>query len=601
MSKPPFRVKAIYEYLSEHDDDLSFPIGQIISVTEEEDADWYFGEYDDDHGSKHQGLFPRNFVKAYEPETPPRPSRLSRSRKDLESASLTNESDEKGRSGPTLNPPPQFDPGRVSKQESATIAKTASENLASSTEAVKASEIPSSSASTNIVNKVPSVDTAKPDPPVSPEKPVIGSFRDRINAFNKPAAPPVAPAKPGGLGSIGGSNFIKKPFVAPPPSKNAYVHLPPGPPIQKPYRREEDPEITGEASNVAATEQSLGQTRVADTVVEEAEDVPKPTSLKDRIALLQKQQIEQAARHSEAAQKKEKSKRQPKKYPESQDQPITTGDQAENENLERINSGEASSKHSMEDDLSTEAIPNTRQQKSKNATPLASPVIKLPREFLSDANDADQSGAGETEDGDELSTERDDSDAKPRNKIVAPPRKLPQASNQEADSGDERVNIKEGDENEEEEEEEEELDPELKRRMEIRERMAKMSGGMGMAGMFGPVGVPQQLSSKKQSSMSSERKSSGNGVPTKTEPPASRAPPIPMMPLPGMQKVRTPDEVEHDPLENRKDDTATGIDSKTVISERDPEELPDVEDLAQEPFPPTRKSTERAPPPIPYG
>ena len=323
--------------------------------------------------------------------------------------------------------------------------------------------------------------------------------------------------------------------------------------------------------------------------------------MKDRIALLQRQQIEQAARHSEAAQKKEKPKRQPKKHSESQDQIVTTGDQAEDESLERINSGEPSSKLSMEDDLSTGAIPSARQQKSRNATPLASPVIKLPREFLSDANDADQSGAGETEDGDELSTERDDSDAKPRNKIVALPRKLAHASNLEADSGDEGVIVKEGDEEEEEEEEDEELDPEVKRRMEIRERMAKMSGGMGMAGMFGPVGIAQQLPSKKQSSMSSERKSSGNGVSTKTDPPASRAPPVPMMPLPGMQRVRTPDEVEHDPLENRKDEIETAIDSKTVISEEDPKKMHDAEDLAHETLPPTRRSTERAPPPIPHG
>lgn len=599
MSKPPFRVKAVYEYLSEHDDDLSFPIGQVISVTEEEDADWYYGEYEDDTGGKHQGLFPRNFVKAYEPETPPRPSRSTRPRKDLESASLGNEGDEKGRSGPPSNPPPQLDAGRAPKQELAATAQPTSENLSTSTESVKASEVLALGPSTNIVNKPPSVNTAKPDPIVSPEKPVIGSFRDRINAFNKPAAPPVAPAKPGGLG---GSGFIKKPFVAPPPSKNAYVHLPPGPPIQKPYRREEDPEFTGENSNAAAAEQSVGQTRAADTIAEE--DVPKPTSLKDRIALLQRQQIEQAARHSEAAQKKEKPKRPSKKSSESQNHTVTPGDQADNEGLERIHSGEASSKLSADDDFSAEAIPTTRQQKSKNATPLASPVIKLPREFLSDANDADQSGAGETEDGDELSTGRDDSDAKPRNKTIALPRKPVQESKLGADSGDEEVSVEAADEEgeeEEEEEEEEELDPEVKRRMEIRERMAKMSGGMGMAGMFGPVGIAQQLPSKKQSSMSSERKSSGSGEPATIDQPASRAPPVPIMPLPGMQRVRSPDEVEHEPLETRKDETSKETGSKTLITDRDPEETRDIEDLAQEPLPPTRRSTERVPPPIPHG
>ena len=42
-----FKVKAIYDYASPHDDDLSFALGQIITVTEEEDADWYVGEYVD--------------------------------------------------------------------------------------------------------------------------------------------------------------------------------------------------------------------------------------------------------------------------------------------------------------------------------------------------------------------------------------------------------------------------------------------------------------------------------------------------------------------------------------------------------------------------
>ena len=40
-----YKVKAVYDYSSPHDDDLSFTIGQIITVTEEEDQDWYVGEY----------------------------------------------------------------------------------------------------------------------------------------------------------------------------------------------------------------------------------------------------------------------------------------------------------------------------------------------------------------------------------------------------------------------------------------------------------------------------------------------------------------------------------------------------------------------------
>ncbi|KAK5263498.1 assembly of actin patch protein, partial [Exophiala xenobiotica] len=82
----------------------------------------------------------------------------------------------------------------------------------------------------------PPTSTSKPPPPVA-EKPNSSSFKDRIAAFNKPAAAPITPFKPGG-GS--GTGFIKKPFVAPPPSRNAYVPPPREQPVQKPYHREEE-------------------------------------------------------------------------------------------------------------------------------------------------------------------------------------------------------------------------------------------------------------------------------------------------------------------------------------------------------------------------
>ncbi|ODV77503.1 uncharacterized protein CANTADRAFT_36328, partial [Suhomyces tanzawaensis NRRL Y-17324] len=59
MSEPtvPFRVKAVYEYKSEYEDDLTFDVGQIITVTEVEDEEWFSGNYDGK-----SGMFPRNFV-----------------------------------------------------------------------------------------------------------------------------------------------------------------------------------------------------------------------------------------------------------------------------------------------------------------------------------------------------------------------------------------------------------------------------------------------------------------------------------------------------------------------------------------------------------
>ena len=55
-------VKAKYDYNSGHEDDLSFAVGQIITVLEEVDDEWYNGEYVDSEGRRLQGMFPRNFV-----------------------------------------------------------------------------------------------------------------------------------------------------------------------------------------------------------------------------------------------------------------------------------------------------------------------------------------------------------------------------------------------------------------------------------------------------------------------------------------------------------------------------------------------------------
>lgn len=580
-------MKALYEYSSPHDDDLSFPSDQTINVTEEEDADWYYGEYEDTLGVKHEGLFPRNFVKMYEPETPPRPSRLSRSKKDLDPSVLSNEENEVDRPGP---PPPQSSIVPPPSNDIPTEDDPIPVAMSSIAQTARSSEIPSPAPPTNLATKPTASFTTKPAPTQVIDKPGIGSFRDRINAFNKPA-PPVAPLKPSALGSSTSSSFIKKPFVPPPPSKYAYVLPPRDPPPQKVYRREEDPEVVAQSLNDADGEERLGPQMPA--TVEEEEDAPKPTTLKDRIALLHKQQMEQAARHAEGAQKKEKPKRPPKKRMESQERVLEQGDQADNEQPERTNTGETIRKRSMDtahDDPWPGARSLSKPHKSREATPLASPATAHPREFLSDANDADQSGAGDTEDAEEVSTGRDDSDDKPRSKSFTVPQKSQQLPAREQDVEDEEDVA-------DEDELEEEVDPEVKKRMEIRERMAKMSGGMGMAGMFGPAGGMSPMTSRKQGSIPSERKTSGNSTSGAADPPTSRAPPVPIVPMPGLQ-VRSPEQ-EVDPVEVSKDETES---PRSIYKGRDPDEVLDMEDLKEEPVPPSRKSTERAvPPPVPQG
>lgn len=99
-----YKVKAIFEYTSEHDDDLKFPLGQIITVTEEEDAEWLVGQYTDDAGQHQEGMFPRNFVEKYEPVAPPRPTRARKRDSELPagaSAVATTATEE-----PAPSPPP---------------------------------------------------------------------------------------------------------------------------------------------------------------------------------------------------------------------------------------------------------------------------------------------------------------------------------------------------------------------------------------------------------------------------------------------------------------------------------------------------------------
>ncbi|KAL8823246.1 MAG: hypothetical protein Q9191_006034 [Dirinaria sp. TL-2023a] len=589
---PPYQVRAVYEYSSPHDDDLSFPTGQLITVTDEEDADWFYGEYMDTGGTKQEGLFPRNFVKMYEPETPPRPTRQARPKKEPEASSVIRQEDQ------------------VPEETSAAVSKSASTQAAAAdrhsakgppseeptiVQATQPADILPPAASMNLVAKPATSDAARSDSQPVNEKPAGGSFRDRINAFNKPAAPPVAP-KPSGPGSATGSGFVKKPFVAPPPSKNAYVPPPREGPPQKTYRRDEDPEIVGQTDHIEGADRPAPVPRS----VEGEEHEPKPTSLKDRIALLQKQQLEQAARNSEVAQKKEKPKRPPKKRAESRERVIGGADAEEGQPLDKVTSAGTTASRIADLGPEEEHSPNTLSKTAEDPNIVGSPLLGSAKGIQSDTNDADESGADETEGGEELSTSRINSAEASRMTSLEERKNRSQAPSKELDIGDEEDEVDEEDnqEQEQEGEEEEEMDPEVKRRMEIRERMAKMSGGMGMAGMFGPYGGMSGMAPKKQSSAASERKSSGNSTTKASDSQASRAPPVPIMPIPGLQKVHTP---EQDTLHMEVD--REKIEPPTSITQaRQPSDLQDVEDIEEEQVTPSKRSAELpVPPPVPQG
>jgi myosin tail region-interacting protein MTI1 len=574
MSSHPFKVKAVFEYSSQIDEDLNFPEGQIITVTEDDEDDWYTGEYVDATGVKKEGIFPRNFVEKYEPTAPPRPTRAPRPKKDVEPPPAA--ASEPISQSTAKKEPPQEQPREEIRERSI--------NAAVPQPALPVSETPSSATAPSqtlpIASPLPpkSAAASKPSapPPVS-EKPSGGSFRDRIAAFNKGAAPPPAPFKPGGLSS-GGSSFIKKPFVAPPPSKDAYIPPPREPVPQKIYRREEDPEI---AAKEAENQENAERAGLSPTNEGDAEDQPKPTSLKERIALLQKQQQEQAARHADAAQKKEKPKRTPKKRTESH----TVGEEQEEGEeapLERQDSHGTVGKKSMEsgheEHSTSRAVPVRKASKGPPAIP------SIPRESYGDGNDADMSGAGDETEEPEESTGRDDSDERPKARAVAA---KPDTTEEEEDDANNQ-----GEAAEDEEEEEEDVDPEVRRREELRARMAKMSGGMGMMGMFGG-GMPMpgpSLPTRKRTSGASDKKQSNEYAREDVNPPSGNAPPVPSIPLPGLARMKSPEESNKHPEVEREDEIQHG----TITETRPAHEVPDVEDVAHAaPAPPIRAKGER--------
>jgi hypothetical protein len=549
MSDPPFTVRAVFEYASGHDDDLSFPIGQIVTVTALEDDDWYYGEYSDAQGAKQEGIFPKNFVEKYEPPAPPRPSR-PRPKKEPEAVPVEIPVVQSKQ----LEPEPE--PELVPAEEEHDLAhpkppQPQSPPLPASAPVTEAAIPPPQSAKAPapappVAATEPAAKVASnPAPPAVAEKPSGSSFRDRIAAFNKPAAAPVTPFKPSGSQP----SFIKKPFVAPPPSRDAYKP-PPREPAPKIYRREEDPDVKDQI----AREPPVSESRPAPTegAEEGAEDQPKPTSLKDRIALLQKQQLEQAQRHAEAAQKKEKPARPPPK--KSMDEPV------------------APTLDDEQDPFSPEE-PATARDPSvdtlRAAIPPPQPFVPFSptQDIASDTNDADDSAAADSEDAGESSTSKDEEDQpEPRPTTQRQPSTRTVDQTTEADVEDE------GDT-----EEEEEMDPETKRRMELRERMAKMSGGMGMMGLFGPPGGMPGMSGpgpapRKPKTPGESEKKLGELESEPTSP--ANAPPVP---LPGMNVASKPMPPAAEVEKEEDEPLATPL-----TEQHSAHEMPDVEEVVHE-------------------
>lgn len=547
MSAPPYRVKAVYDYKSPHADDLDFPNGQVITVIEEEDADWYVGQYVDDTGTKHEGLFPKNFVERMEPEAPPRPVRTRTKRESTITTQAPVEVQE-----PTPEAPPFISQAEVVPPPAPRLE-------------------PVERAPASVVQHAPEpkpeapkpAPAAKAAPPPVAEKP--SSFKDRIAAFNKSSQAPLAPTKPSG--PPGG--FIKKPFVAPPPARDSYVpppreHVPP----PKVYRREEDPEVVEQQAQDQENAERAGL--VVNESAETVDDAPK-TSLKERIALLQKQQQEQAGRRTEVS-SKEKSNRPTKKRTGSTDTANTVTSR-EGEDAEHTGSRSSAQRTSMDSSYDSPRPPPARRISRDPRSPEL-----LARDSARDENDQDISGAGETEEPESMHTEIEEHGER----MITHPNPLSRTSTITAQPMSQPV-----EDVQEETEEEDEIDAETRRRMELRQRMAKMSGGMGMPGMFGGgMPMPGPAPKKPQPVDISDRRGISEGP---TTPIVTQR--MPMVPIPGMQDA-SEFRAEGRPVVGKEPEH-----ERPFTANRDPEEVPDVEDLRPMPAVPQHMAV----PPSPQG
>ncbi|KAJ1333340.1 myosin tail region-interacting protein MTI1 [Microdochium nivale] len=323
------------------------------------------------------------------------------------------------------------------------------------------------------------------------------------------------------------------------------------------------------------------------------------------MAMLQKQQAEQAQRHADAVAKKAKPKQPPKPRTDNDgplEAPVGSADDEPIAALEKRETTDTTSRKSIE---------STRR--SIDESPLARQPLpnrrKSTRGLENDGNEADLSGAGDTTEGPEDLTERDDSDApsQPLARVPSVPAShrpstsqtqegpnhdtarresadLPQAINKDpAEEGDIDEQV-----------EEEDIDPELRRKEELRARMAKMSGGMGMGmiGMHGMLGMPPPTApvTKKKIPVPPERRLSQHNQDAPTSP--RGAPPVPtMMALPGMGQPAAPAEMISEADE-------AGVEDTTPI----PAASPQASTTSERPAPPPVPTGPRPPPPpVPAG
>lgn len=386
------------------------------------------------------------------------------------------------------------------------------------------------------IESVPKPVPASPAAPIAAAPPAAESatepkpakkknaFADRIAAFNNSSEAPPTPflaPKP--------SSFVRKPFVAAPSS---YVpQLPPSNPPSSAHQPQSQPP----PENIVHR----------DDPEEEEDGADKPIiSLQDRIRLLRKQQEEEQAR-MEALANKKKHKSKPK-----QDNPEGASEEA---GLEPVTSaGSVQTQHRQ----SIDAIHTGGSVKSADSNvgeePPLPAIPQIPQHRASI---------------DEELTSHD-------------PQFQPKHESREPTTVDEE---EQEEEEEEDDDDEEEEDEEEAKRVALRNRMAKISGGMGMVGMMGGFGFPGAMPPVSTKPKKTKKKA-------EEEEPEVHQAPIPIFPFADPNAVAG---LNH------------GYPKPNTVEEQDEDSTDETEAQSEEtafhtaPAPPT--TTRAVPPPPPTG
>lgn len=433
MSKPPFSVRSLFPYESDIEDDLTFEAGQIITVEVIEDQEWYSGSYTDPKTQQYKtGMFPQNFVEIITEEPLPAQSEEPDHESEPESSHIAQSS-----SIPASTPAsvPVTTPVAVPAPVSAEFSSSAP--VPASIVPEHSHNSPSLESQSNASPELKTLQVTSSPPAFSPDSTTQAppkkknAFQDRIAAFNSSnAAPsPFTQPKP--------TSYAKKPFYAAP--SNSYVpHIPSIP------KQVKSPQPQVPAAEIVHYNDHNDS--------EEEQAMPK-VSLKERIKLLQQQQQAEAAR-SEALANKKKHKSTPKK-PDVSEQQTESEDQTSMgipSSTMETHRDSLDSHPGLEASRTGESL--ARAQSLSEETPLS--------KALSHTDSLNDSNVGHSN----------------------PNHQVTEEGTQEKAQSAEEIEDEEEEESEEDEEDEEEA-----RRLALRERMAKISGGMGMhLGMIMPGG-----------------------------------------------------------------------------------------------------------------